>query len=53
MWACFLAIQVSRYRCEGVVDVVVELPQMPVDDPPKRFSCAWKAGELIVVGALV
>ena len=36
-----------------VVVVVVELPQTPEDDAQKRYSCAWKADELVTVGACV
>ena len=32
-----------------VANVVVELPQTPEDDHQKRYSCAWKADELITV----
>ena len=29
------------------VDFVVVLPPAPEDDPQKRYSCAWKAYELV------
>ena len=42
---------ITVFACDDVV--VVELPQTPEVDPQKRWSCAWKADEIITVGAWV
>ena len=39
--------------CVGVVVVVVGLPQTLEDSPQKRWSCTWKADELVTVGVCV